>query len=386
MKIKFTKQNIDKLKCDSPSGRQFWRDIQCRGLVIEARASGGKTYYLSYRDVHGKQRLFKLANAADITPQQARKLCDEARNRVAMGEDIGKQEEPAKKVMSVTEFFNDRYLPYVKSYKRNVNPDAGMICNHVLPVIGSMSINAVSSEDIGCILARASERLCPSTLNRLLTMMRYMFNLAIRWELEGIAKNPTAMHKLQRISKHRERFLSAEETQRLIVAVNNSRNPMLKYVVPFLLLTGARKREVLDARWCDIERERLYWRIPHSKSGHERYVPLSPAALALLDTVPRRRNCEWIFANPETNKPYASIFNCWTTTRKAANLDDLRIHDLRHSFASFLVNSGCSLYEVQKILGHSSVAMTQRYSHLSQPALLRAVSFAQEYVCGDKIS
>jgi integrase len=109
-------------------------------------------------------------------------------------------------------------------------------------------------------------------------------------------------------------------------------------------------------------------------------VPLSAAAIALLDTVPRRRHCDWIFANPKTLKPYVSIFSSWDTARTAAGLAEVRVHDLRHSFASFLVNAGCSLYEVQKILGHSSVIMTQRYSHLSQDSLLRAASHAGNVV------
>ena len=133
---------------------------------------------------------------------------------------------------------------------------------------------------------------------------------------------------------------------------------------------------MLDARWRDVDRERSFWRIPKTKSGRERNVPLSAAAIALLDTVPRRRHCDWIFANPKTLKPYVSIFSSWDTARTAAGLAEVRVHDLRHSFASFLVNAGCSLYEVQKILGHSSVIMTQRYSHLSQDSLLRAASHA----------
>jgi integrase len=151
---------------------------------------------------------------------------------------------------------------------------------------------------------------------------------------------------------------------------------MLRYIIPFLLLTGARKREVLDARWCDIDTARSFWRIPVTKSGRERHVPLSTAAVELLQSVSRRRNCEWIFANPQTLKPYVSVFISWNTARTAAGLSDVRMHDLRHSFASFLVNAGCSLYEVQKILGHASVVMTQRYSHLSQDSLLRAASHA----------
>jgi site-specific recombinase XerD len=107
---------------------------------------------------------------------------------------------------------------------------------------------------------------------------------------------------------------------------------------------------------------------------------LSAAAVKLLQSVPRRRHCEWIFANPQTQKPYVSIFISWNTARTAAGLSDVRMHDLRHSFASFLVSAGCSLYEVQKILGHASVNMTQRYSHLSQHSLLRAAEHAGNMV------
>ena len=147
-----------------------------------------------------------------------------------------------------------------------------------------------------------------------------------------------------------------------------------------LLLTGARKRAVLDAKWRDVDKARSFWRIPVTKSGRERHVPLSAAALDLLGKVPHSRFSDYIFENPKTRKSFSSIFFSWDAARTRAGLKDVRIHDLRHSFASFLVNAGCSLYEVQKILGHASVSMTQRYSHLNQESLLRAVSHAGNVV------
>jgi integrase len=376
VKISFNKRSIEQLKCTSAQGREFYRDTDCRGLCIEVRSTGGKTYYLSYRDDRGRQRLFKLANAADVTPQQAQQLCDRARNKIAMGEDPGKQRDELRNSVSVAEFFNDSYLPYIKSYKRSWDTDESLFRNHILPVVGTVFMDAVNSDDVARVLTRAGQRLSAATVNRLLILLRYMFNLAIRWHTAGVVSNPTATHKIKRLSNHRERYLSAAETQQLIVAVNASPNRMLRYIIPFLLLTGARKREVLNAQWRDVDRERSFWRIPITKSGRERHVPLSAAAITLLDTVPRRRNCDWIFANPKTLKPYVSIFSSWDTARTVAGLSEVRVHDLRHSFASFLVNAGCSLYEVQKILGHASVVMTQRYSHLSQDSLLRAASHA----------
>jgi integrase len=151
---------------------------------------------------------------------------------------------------------------------------------------------------------------------------------------------------------------------------------MLQYIVPMLILTGARKREVLDAKWQDFDCSRRIWRIPMSKSGKARHVPLSDGALALLATMPRKPDCEWAFANPETEKPYVSIFCAWNTARKSVGLSDVRMHDLRHSFASLLINSGRTLYEVQHILGHTQVKTTQRYAHLSQDTLLAAANSA----------
>jgi integrase len=138
-----------------------------------------------------------------------------------------------------------------------------------------------------------------------------------------------------------------------------------------LILTGARKREVLDAKWEDFDLQRSQWRIPTTKAGRPRYVPISGGVVNLLACIPRN-DCPYVFANPKTGKPYVSIFNGWNTARKQAGLAEVRIHDLRHSFASFLINGGRSIYEVQRILGHTQIKTTQRYAHLSHDTLLDA--------------
>jgi len=126
--------------------------------------------------------------------------------------------------------------------------------------------------------------------------------------------------------------------------------------------------------------DRHSWRIPISKSGKARHVPLSDGALALLATVPHLPDCPWAFANPDTAKPYVAIYYAWNTARLHAGLADVRMHDLRHSFASLLINSGRTLYEVQHILGHTQIKTTQRYAHLSQDTLLAAANAAADAV------
>ena len=141
-----------------------------------------------------------------------------------------------------------------------------------------------------------------------------------------------------------------------------------------LILTGARKREVLDAKWKDFDLARRLWRIPTTKSGKARFVPLSDGAIGLLQNVPRLEGVDYVFPHPIKGVPYASIFYAWHKARTLAGLTDVRLHDLRHSHASFLVNAGRTLYEVQHILGHSQVATTQRYAHLSPDTLLAATN------------
>ena len=176
-------------------------------------------------------------------------------------------------------------------------------------------------------------------------------------------------------NNNKDRFITKEETQRLIKAVNESMNENLKFIIPFLILTGARKSEVLKAKWKDIDMYNMMWTIPTSKSGKKRYIPISNELHKLILQIPKRKNI-YLFVSPKTNLPQNDVYQAWNNARIKANLKDVRMHDLRHSFASQLVNSGRSLYEVQTLLGHSSIKMTQRYAHLSNESLMSAISCA----------
>ena len=373
-KIPLTADLVKETVC--PKERAKWDifDTNCKGLMLEVRQSGGKTYYLRYTDQRGRIRQMKLADAQDITLSQARTLADKARAKIAMGEDPKAEKNSLKTIPTFAEFIAQRYLPYVNGYKKAANSDVSYLNNQILPVLGKKYLDEITKKDIidfhHGLRAKGYK---PGTCNRSLILLRYAFNLAIRWEIPGIKSNPTKDVPL--FDDHdgkRDRFLSPEETQRLFVAVQQSSNPMLQYIITMLILTGARKREVLDCRWEDLDLDKRQWRIPTTKAGRPRYVPLSSGAITLLANVPHDSRCPYVFANPKTKKPYESIFNSWNTARKQAGLSEVRIHDLRHSFASFLVNAGRSLYEVQRILGHTQIKTTQRYAHLSQDTLLDA--------------
>jgi integrase len=150
--------------------------------------------------------------------------------------------------------------------------------------------------------------------------------------------------------------------------------------VSLLLFTGCRKRELLDAKWEHFDLERRSWRIPTSKSGKSRYVPISDTMHSILLQVPRFEDCPYLLPNPKTLKPFNTIYFSWNLARTRAGLADLRMHDLRHSFASFLINANRSLYEIQSILGHTQISTTQRYAHLSQKTLVEAANAVNDVI------
>ena len=367
--------------CPPSQGKLDLFDTQCKGLMLEVRNSGGKTYYLRYRSIRGKTVQLKLADARDISLAQARALADKTRASITMGNDPVAQKVAAKATPTFEMFAKDSYLPFVKNYKRSWVHDESLIRNHLLPKLGKKYLDEITKLDVIAIHhGRKSSGGAAGSANRLLVLMRYMFNLAIKWEVPGITKNPTADVALFEENNKRERFLTIAEAKSLYAAVETSENTQLKYIVPMLIMTGARKMEVLNSKWEDFDLSRCMWRIPTCKSGKPRHVPLSNGVLKLLAMVPLFEGCPYVFPNPKTKLPYVSIYYSWNTARRQAGLSDVRMHDLRHSFASFLVNSGRSLYEVQKLLGHTQVKTTQRYAHLKAETLLEAVNAVSQAI------
>jgi integrase len=355
--------------------RQVVSDIQCKGLQLERLGVGRGKWRLRYiNPTRGNRQCFTLGDAPTMTLAQARELANQNKLQAALGKDPVEQRKATAQVPTFAEFANNRYLPYVQGYKRSADSDDSYLRNQILPVLGKKYLDEITKKDIIDLHhGLKAKGYKPGTCNRSLILVRYAFNLAIRWEIPGVKVNPTKDVPLfEDQAGKRDRFLTEAETHQLFEAVNQSENPMLKYIVAMLILTGARKREVLDAKWEDFDMERRQWRIPVTKLGRPRYVPLSNGAISLLASVPHDEAVPYVFANPDTGKPYSEVFKSWDTARKRAGLPEVRMHDLRHSFASFLVNAGRTLYEVQRILGHTQIKTTQRYAHLSQDTLLDA--------------
>ena len=373
-KMTLTQKLIESLACTEGSKKLTVFDKGCKNLVLEVSNTGRKTFYFRYQDNRNVTRQPKLSDVNSITLKQARTLCDRYRSKLAMGEDPWAEKAELKRVPRLETFIWESFLPFIKTYKRSWDTDQSLLKNHIVPTFGYLSMDQLNKKHVIDFIGKHLETHAPGSVNRVTILLRYIYNCAIRWETTGITKNPTNNIPLLEENNKKERFLSKEEAEKLLGAIQKSPNKMLQYIVPMLILTGARKNEVLKAKWEDFNFEQKVWRIPMSKSGKARYVPLSDGVEQLLSNVPVFDDCVYVFPNPKTLKPYISFFHAWNTARKSVGLGDVRVHDLRHSFASFLVNAGRSLYEVQKILGHTQIKTTQRYAHLSQESLLSAAN------------
>jgi len=352
-------------------------DPALKGFYCDLLRSGRKSYRLRYR-FNGKLRVVTLGDAIHVTADQARTHALKVLSEVRSGVDPSlKGEAPHVLGLTVEEFFNQKYLPYVKSYKRSWDTDECMIRLHLIPQLGQLYMMAMNERDVAAFVQHMKARgYAIGTCNRALVLLRYGFELAERWREFGPECNPMRLYKNLIDDNKIEHFLSQKQTQTLLLEVRKSENEMLQWIVLFLLYTGARKREVLDARWVNIDLEQRSWRIPKTKSGKVRHVPLSLGAVQVLAAVKEKYGKHaftFIFANEKTGLPFVNIFSSWDAARQRAGLGYVRIHDLRHSFASFLVNAGRSLYEVQEILGHADSRTTTRYAHLSRDRLQEAV-------------
>lgn len=289
-KANFTISFVRNVECAKDKPKSVFFDQICNGLMLEVRSSGGKTFYLRYYNNRGRARQLKLADARDVNVSQARYLASKAKTRIALGQDPIEEKKQCRSVPTFKQFIYDQYIPYVMSYKKSWKCDESYLRCQILPLVGSKYMDEISKDHISELLqVLRSKNYKEGTCNRSLVLIRYVFNLAIRWEIPGVKCNPTkGIGLFDDVAGRRERFLSQAEIHRLMESVKNSENSSLQHIVAMLALTGARKREVLDARWDDVDLESQQWRIPINKSGRPRYVPLANAAIQLLEAIAKK--------------------------------------------------------------------------------------------------
>lgn len=353
------------------------------GLFVECRASvkAIPTWYLRLKNAKGTNTYRKLGTVRDVSLVQAKRMARQLKVEHANAPNVEETPVLAKGDIALDVFVTDHVNPHNKLRKRSHWRDL-QLYDRIGAKFGKRKLSEIGRREVQVFHNDlvTVEKLAPATADHHVVYLRRVLNLAVQWEL--LEKNPLTNIPLMKVDNKVERYLSDEEVKRLVDVLTTDLAFGASYILLFLLSTGARLNEAMQAKWEQIDLENGVWRIPatNSKSKKTRSVPLNASAIWVLDQLWTKGKHAFLFVNEATQKPFVTITRAWYRLRAKAGIENLRVHDLRHSFASFLVNGGRSLYEVQQILGHSDPKVTMRYAHLSTKALQDAANAASMIV------
>jgi integrase len=372
----FTQRALDALPphdADSPSREAEYTDQACVGLQLRVSKNGRKFFQHRYRFL-GRKRCLSLGEYPHVSIQDARTRVGEQRAMLARDIDPAEEREQRRSEPTLAEFARDHYLPHAKQHKLSWKEDDWRLGKSLLPVLGHLRLSAISTRDITALHSAEKARTSAGTGNQLLQLVKRMFNLAVKWGF--LERSPAAGVEKFKTPPHRERYLTKEELPRFLKALDELEDRDAAAALSLALYTGCRRNEVMSLKWDQVRLDegRIY--LPVTKNGRSRSVLLNPRAVKVLEELKERgKSGEHLFPSPRsgTKLPYRrDMRKTFANVCKAASITGLRIHDLRHSFATLAIQGGASLYDVQKLLGHQDIAMTQRYSHMVDDQLRKA--------------
>ncbi|KRS15478.1 tyrosine-type recombinase/integrase [Roseovarius indicus] len=359
-------------RADAPEkGNKIHYDDAIKGFGLRITKAGAKSFVLNY-SINRRERRMTIGSYPAWTAAAAREEAKRLRRRIDQGEDPLEEQNQRRAAPNVSDLWSEYervHLPTLS--ERSQTDQRSMWSKYILPELQSVQVRELSSNHVDRLHARVSAA-GTTRANRVLEVFRKALNLAIRWG--WIEKNPA--DGFRRNAEHsRERYLTPAEYERVFDALDRMQNQRAANAIRLLILTGARRGEVLPLEWNDLDLDQGLWnRPPHkSKDRKRKRIPLSNEALVLLKTMEENAISRYLFPTstgthmPDLNRP-------WTWLKKETGLHDLRVHDLRHSFASVLISGGVPLETIGKLLGHSQHQTTLRYAHLMDDPLRRAAN------------
>jgi integrase len=369
------------------SGNEIAYDADIKGFGCRVTAAGTRAFVLNYRrKADGRERRITIGSFPDWRTASARDEAKRLKRYIDGGGDpVGdiKKGRAAPAVADLCKRFKDEYLPRKRAstqdtYRQQMRAD-------IEPALGRAKVAAVTHDDVDALHRRITDHGTPIHANQVIALLSRLFTLAIRWgwrqdnPCKGIERNPE--HK-------RQRYLTGAELVKLTAALAELQDVDAANAVRLLLLTGARRGEALSARWRDFDLDAGVWTKPGAttkqKTTHR--VPLSAAACQLLTDMRAQADpeVEWLFPARRSHRaPHRRDVNdAWAALRKTADIPDVRLHDLRHTFASVLASSGLSLPIIGQLLGHTTAQTTHRYAHLFDDPLRAATERASAVITG----
>ena len=353
----------------------YW-DRTLSGFGVRVYATGSKVYVVQTRS-GGRSKRVTIGRHGVITAEQARQRAALIIARIKSGKTAVAAPERKGNALTVAEL-SERYLKEHMDVR--CKPSTGervrsTLRTHVIPEFGDCPIDALEPERVWALRNRLHAT--PGAANKALNTLSAMLTLAETWGLVPEGNNPcpqVARYKVRR----RERFLTQAEFSRLgrVLSEAEARGEVsdrTAAAIRLLMLTGCRCGEILRLRWDEVDLERRELRLRDSKTG-PRTVPLSPPAARVLAERPREPGTPWVLPGTIAGQHLKTIEGPWNKVRVRAGLDDVRLHDLRHSFASRALALGESLPVIGKLLGHSEIQTTARYSHLAEDSVMESAA------------
>ena len=363
--IRIARRSVEALAVESGDA-VFW-DRDLPGFGVRVYASGRKVYVVQMRGPAGGPRRVAVGRHGEVSPDKARREAAEIIDRIQRGEEpFPEPEAPEPTVTDLAERYMTAHVE-VNCRPGTVETFGRVVRLYILPELGHLALTAVDRSHVAALHYKMRDK--PYQANQTVSVLAKMFKLAEAWGMTPPRRNPC--RSVRHYKEHRrERFLTPEEYRRLGRVLREAETdggflPSGIAAIRLLLLTGCRKNEIVTLRWDDIDRTAGEIRISDSKTGARR-VPLTPAVERVLAGIPRIEGNPWVIAGQNPGDHLKNLDQIWLRLRPRAGLDDVRIHDARHSFASRALAIGESLPTIGRLLGHRKVMTTARYAHLAR--------------------
>lgn len=377
---KLNKRTIDSLK-PKETTYEVW-DSELKGYMVRVLPSGTKSYAVFYRKGK-KQRKHSFGRVGVLTPDEARDQAKTLLGDIAKGHDPSGDKQAYRNTPTMDELGQRFLSDYVPDHckPRTAGEYRRAVEKFINPNMGKLKVTDIDRADISALHGKLKDK--PYQANRVLGVLSKMFNLAEEWGLRPDGTNPTRLVK-KYPEKKNMRFLSEEELQRLgktldeLEAAGTESLPAIN-AIRLLVLTGCRLSEIQTLKWDYISGDRIT--LPDTKTG-ERTIPLTDQAKAVLEAIERKGDNPYVITGKGDRAHLTDMQKPWRRIREAAGLIDVRIHDLRHTFASRAVSAKMPIQMVGKLLGHKTIQTTMRYAHLDDDAQQQAANQISDMLGG----
>lgn len=376
-----TKVYIDKLE---PKLREYtvWDD-KISGFGVRVMPSGRKAYIMKFRRPDGRQAKPNIGLHGHITCEQARIIAKEWHGELAKGNDPTQIKVTLRQSPTLSDLAERYYREHVLLHNKPASQYTFRlyIDKYIAPQLGTRKVLSLNKDDV--MKLHFSLKDTPVMANRVIGVFSKMMNLAEEWGMRPQNSNPALGVKKFR-EETRERYLSDEEVTRLFETLeqcekDGTESVYMVALIRLLLLTGARLSEIKNAKWEWLNEESNTLQLPDSKTG-KKVIRLSAPALEILKKLPKEDGNPYIIVGGVKGKHLDNAQKAWRRIRKLSGLEDVRMHDLRHTYASICIGQGMALSVIAKLLGHSRVRTTERYAHLADDPIATAAAEIGDFI------